>query len=73
MAQLSNYPSSNRLLAALSSSDRELLEPHLDTVETPVKFECEHPDAPIEHASTSRRAGSSRPSMAEGTIRSKSA
>src|SRR4051812_30119729 len=49
MAQLSNYPSFNRLLAVLSESDRELLEPHFDTVEMPVKFECEHPDNPIEH------------------------
>lgn len=49
MAQLSNYPSSNRLLAALSDSDREFLDPHLDIVEMPVKFECEVSDEPIEH------------------------
>jgi hypothetical protein len=49
MAQLSNYPSSNRLFATLSQNDRELLEPHLETVEMPVKFEFEHPNEPIEH------------------------
>ncbi|MFL5259772.1 MAG: Crp/Fnr family transcriptional regulator, partial [Hyphomicrobiales bacterium] len=49
MAQLSNYPSFNRLFAALSERDRELLDPHLETLETPVKFEVENPNEPIEH------------------------
>jgi hypothetical protein len=49
MIQSENSPSSNRLLATLSESDRELLIPNLDIVEMPVKFEVERPDVPIEH------------------------
>ena len=49
MANFENFSSSNRLLAALSDSDRELLYPHLETVELAVKDDIELPNAPIEN------------------------
>src|SRR4051794_9208621 len=49
MDQSQNIPPSNRLIAALAESDRELLEPHLSFVEVALKQELEAQDQPIEH------------------------
>jgi len=50
---MAKYPSSsphrNQMLAALSTSDCELLEPHLTSIAMKVRHVCEEPNKPIKH------------------------
>ena len=66
MSNFENFSSSNRLLAALSESDRELLYPHLETVELGVKDDVEVPNAPIENVYFPERGMISTVSGIEG-------
>ena len=66
MSNFENFSSSNRLLAALSESDRELLYPHLETVELGVKEDVEVRNAPIENVYFPERGMISTVSGIEG-------